>query len=785
MMGNNVMSEFKFVCREEELNFAKEALINKNFIIYYYFNDSGLTHYLKKLTLDLNTEKVLCFYIDCTHIHSIAIQIATQIISSSDKKKISTYIKDERAVVKNIINSLATSIDVGSIIPFVDVGELISGLTNAIRITIDADMEHISDYKIEKAIIHMLKKIEKKSKINKVVFLLDDISSLRPESLDFLGKIMDFNMVSILATMPNNHFTIGTENLSKICSNTFEPFQIDRVFERPNNRMIKGLFKCYNRKFEEKYLNIFDRYERNIHVIMSYIRGFNMDFINLDKQTIYILKIMLILDSSIEYKILYDIYSKNIHINSATVKPDFQSIVNTLMNHNFLARDQENFIHLNNNIITEQEIKISLVDKLTISRDIVDVFEKYKYELTIPQLKFAINNLDKDYNRRKSYILLLLRKEKMFGYVEQQYLDMLFYLDNKTDLIEICSMYYDLQVYDVPFLRIQQHTNFIKERECQDLIALLQERLHINNYCDKLWDQIHSSTNIDEKCLLMAVTFTALFNNGENDECKKILNDADYKYYYKKFISSRYYHFLLRNVSYYMEDVEEGIHNYTYCLTKFKNSDPVNYNRTLSNFIGYLMKQIDSDIASNMLRTKINEAKSILEFNDIKYLYLNINYGIYLMLETNDDPTPYFDSILYNSGTTETPYIYARINEALYIAKKAPSKALNCFDEIFYTLICDSNVVPTKIFYKINRLFVEYMNNINNEKLLEEIKSSPLRGDENFTNKLYSFYSYRFKNKIKYRASDWKKCILPGYIFYHGFDAELLTSSLSMPSFKI
>lgn len=776
------MSEFKFICREEELNFAKEALLDKNFIIYHYFNDSGLTHYLKKLTMDLNTKNELCFYIDCAKKQSISVQIATQIISSSDKQKISTYTQNEGLVIKKIINSLTSSID---IIPFVNTGELISGLTNAIKSTLDTDIEHLSDYKIEKAIIQMLKQLVKKGKINKVIFLMDDISSLIPESLDFVGKIMDFNIVSILATMPNNHLSIGTENLSKICSNTLEPFQIDKVFERPNDRMIQGLFKCYERKFEEKYLNIFNRYERNIHIIMSYIRGFQMDFMNLEKKSIHILKIMLILDTSIKYKTLYDIYIKTVPMSIDVDESDFQTFINTLVNHNFLARDQEDYIHLNNNIITEEEIKITLVDRLTISRDIIDIFENCKYELTIPQLKFAIHNLNKDYNRRKSYILLLLRKEKMLGCVEQQYLDMLFYLDNKIDLIDICSMYYDLQVYDVPFLRIQQHVDFIEERECQDLIALLQERLHINNYCSKLWNQIHSSKNIDEKCLLMAVVFTALFNNGENDECIRILNDTNYKYYYKNFIKSRYYHFLLRNVSYYMDDVDEGIRSYTYCLTKFKNSDPVNYNKTLSNFIGYLMKQIIQKPALTMLKSKIKEAKSILEFNDPKYLYLNINYGIYLMLETDDDPTPYFDSILYNSGTTETPYIYARINQALYIAKNDPAKALSYLDEIFYTLICDSNVVPTKIFYKINRLLVEYMNNINDKKLLEEIKSSPLRGDEKYTNKLYSFYTYRFKNKIKYKVTDWKKCFLPGYIFYHGFDAELLISSLAMPSSKM
>ncbi len=776
------MSEFKFVCREEELNFAKEALINNNFIIYYYFNDSGLTYYLKKLTLDLNTINELCFYIDCAKNKSISEQIATQIISSSDKKKISTYMQNERPELKEIIKILTSSID---FIPFVNIGELISGLTNALKSTIDTDMDHLSDYKVEKAIICMLKQFQSKGKINKVIFLLDDISSLSLDSLDFLGKIMNFDIVSVVATMPNNQFFAGIENISKICANTFEPFKIDKVFERPNDSMIQGLFKCYERKFDENYLNIFSRYERNIHIIMAFIRGFYMDFTKLDKSSINILKILLILDAPIKYTMLNDIYIKTMPIHIDIDESYFQTLINSLESQNFLVREQDDYIHLNNNIITEDEIKITLVDRLTISRDIIDIFENYKNQLNIEQLKFAIRNLDKDYNRRKSYILLLLKKQKEFGCVEQQYLDMLFYLDNKGDLIDVCSMYYDLQVYDVPLLRIQQHVDFSQERECQDLIALLQERLHINDYCNKLWKQIYSSTNVDEKCLLMAVVFTALFNNGDNNECIKILKDTNYKYYYKNFTKSRYYHFFLRNVSYYMDDVEEGIRSYTHCLTKFKNSDPVNYNKTLTNYIGYLMKHIDNKTAFIMLKSKIKEAKSILEFNDPQYLYLNINYGIYLMLETDDDPTPYFDSILYNSGTTETPYIYARINQALYIAKTDSKKALEDLDEIFYTLICDSNVVPTKIFYKINLLLVKYMNNINDKELLEEIKHSPLRGDEKYTHELYSFYTKRFKNNIEYKATDWRNYILPGYIFYHGFDAELLISSLAIPSSRI
>ena len=509
MIGENVMSEFKFVCREEELTFAQEELSQKKFIIYYYFNDSGLTHYLKKLSLNLNNDNEICFYVDCAKNQSIAIQIATQIISSSDKRKLSKYTQNEGLVIKKIIDSLTTSID---IIPFVNVGELLSGFATAIKNTLDTDIEHLSDYKIEKAIISMLRQIVKKGKISKVFFLIDDISSSQPESLEFIAKIMDFNIVNVLVTIPNNHINIGAENLSKICSNTFEPFELDKVFERPSDDMIKGLYRCYDCSFDEKYLNVFNRYERNIHIIMSYIRGFHMDFMRLDKNSILLLKIMLILNTSIYIKTLNAIYNKSLHLSSNMDDSNFKIFINTLINRGFLGIDQYDYIHLNHNIISEDEIKITLVERLTISRDIIDIFERCKTELTISQLKFAIHNLDKDYSRRKSYILVLLKKEKIVGQVEQQYLDMLFYLDNKIDLINICSMYYDLQVYDVPFLRIQQHTEFIEERECQDLVALLQERLHKDNYCQKLWEQLISSANIDEQCLLMAVLFTALFN---------------------------------------------------------------------------------------------------------------------------------------------------------------------------------------------------------------------------------------------------------------------------------
>ena len=38
---------------------------------------------------------------------------------------------------------------------------------------------------------------------------------------------------------------------------------------------------------------------------------------------------------------------------------------------------------------------------------------------------------------------------------------------------------------------------------------------------------------------------------------------------------------------------------------------------------------------------------------------------------------------------------------------------------------------------------------------------------------------------LKYKDLDFKQCFLPGYIFYHGFDAEVLMSSLARPNLRI
>ena len=113
-----------------------------------------------------------------------------------------------------------------------------------------------------------------------------------------------------------------------------------------------GRYKKIVKKTYIIYLNIFNRYERNIHVIMSYIRGFHMDFMQLDKPSICILKILLILGTPLDIVTLKTIYIRNAHLPTNIIEADFNVLINKMSIQGFIARDQRDCIHLNNNIVT-------------------------------------------------------------------------------------------------------------------------------------------------------------------------------------------------------------------------------------------------------------------------------------------------------------------------------------------------------------------------------------------------------------------------------------------------
>lgn len=224
-----------------------------------------------------------------------------------------------------------------------------------------------------------------------------------------------------------------------------------------------------------------------------------------------------------------------------------------------------------------------------------------------------------------------------------------------------------------------------------------------------------------------------------------------------------------------MDDITSAMYNYEKCLSVFSAKDPINYNRTISNYICFLMRNGMNERAKCRLLQIAKEAKKILDYNDPTYLYLNNNYGIYLMKYTDEDPSAYFLSIPFSTGTTETPYIYAQVNLALYYLKFDPILALHTLDNI-EVIVLNSSVPRTKQFYVINRALVEYANGIFPKECLKEITDKPLRGNVEYAKSLCEkYYSFQ-KSKTEFDIKMIDELCLPGYIFYRYFPfGELLS----------
>lgn len=340
----------------------------------------------------------------------------------------------------------------------------------------------------------------------------------------------------------------------------------------------------------------------------------------------------------------------------------------------------------------------------------------------------------------------------------------------------VCGIYYNNGIYDKPFRLLQIHKNFARKFSYKITNALVCERLHINKYVEQLEILVETTKCREKKCLLLAVLFVAYLNSDDSKKYLCIFDQLN-KYYYKNYEDCENYLYLLRNISYYIDDVSVAVQNYEQCLYAFKLKDPVNYNRTVSNYLCYLMKHNFDNSAIAKLDAIAKETQEILEYNDEKYMYLNNNYGIYLMRYTCEDPSAYFSCISYSTGTTETPYIYAQINLALYYEKVNPAMALYIMRDI-QKLVEKTPVPRTKQFYNINLAMIEYSNGIFPQRLIEEIKNKPLRGNMLYAEQICTTYAFMNENNMRLTDEYRDILCLPGYLFYRYFDVKKLLFDL-------
>ena len=95
------MAEFKFVCRQIELNETISSLTNSELVLLHSQNNSGLTHFLKKLMQLLWNDNSVCFYIDGESNSSISNQIIGQValFEVENVEKTKEFIQKEEATL--------------------------------------------------------------------------------------------------------------------------------------------------------------------------------------------------------------------------------------------------------------------------------------------------------------------------------------------------------------------------------------------------------------------------------------------------------------------------------------------------------------------------------------------------------------------------------------------------------------------------------------------------------------------------------------------------------------
>ncbi|HHY28170.1 MAG TPA: hypothetical protein GX523_15760 [Desulfitobacterium dehalogenans] len=781
------MTSFKFVCRENEIQEVISSLESNVLVVLRSQNNSGLSHFLKKIMQLLWKDKSACFYIDGESQSPLSDQIIGQVamFSKDDSPTQNSASKllrktNKGDLVFSVVTSCLYALDVVPVFP--SIGTIANSLITSIKETIDTDQEHLSDFKTEKAVAKFCELLIRKH-IKNIYLLIDNSQKLKPDEYSFLSLLVERYQVRVLFAFNDSYFLNEAELFSKLpCTNGQVTHRISNVsneFQRPDDKLIEALFRCYGKDFSSEIIVFFDRHERNIHVIMAYVLGVPMDITNIDDQMQYLLKILSVLDCPVPSSLLFKILRAE-NLRSMEHSDDiFQTLCNKAVELGLLRIDsqdenQAQVFALNKRIFPEGALSINYIEKQKIIVDAIAIMDLEIDSLTAPMLEFAISNLEHDYTHCKRYIIALSRIQNRKNRLNLTNLDKLNYFEEAEELFYVCSLYYNRGIYDKPYRLLQTHRNFSRKPKYKIAQALISERLHIDSYVHKLENLFEITTDREKKCLLATVLFVAYLNSDDSHKYKCFFQHTS-KYYYKSFEVCKNYYYLLRNVTYYMEDTPTAISNYEKCLSFFKAKDPVNYNRTISNYICYLMRYDSNQHARKFLEPISEEVSKILEYNDPAYAYLNNNYGIYLMRYTHEDPSVYFSSIPYSAGTTETPYIYAQVNLALYYVRKNPRLALMTINSI-ENHVHRTPVPRTKQFYAINRALIEFANGIFPQNLLDDIINKPLRGDATFAQALYEQYLSNKESDNALSEEDFNAMSLPGYLFYRYFKAEMLLS---------
>jgi len=803
-----ISNEFVYVTRKESPEDTISYLKNSKLCILYSQDKSGLSHFLKQTqrVISRNNDspnKWYCFYIDSRCKDSIATQIVKQILNASNyhENTISRIItkKQFKGIIQSILNSISITFNIGFTSTRVNVGELLEKLVSSIEDTLNVDLAHSGDYKLELAVIKILEKIEQLEPEARLFYLFDNAELIRIS--DFERMLVKHSTSRVLFAFSAN--TGLEEKSKKISSISMKPQHISWTFEYPDDDFIIKIFKELNGinvSKNDSLLNEIKMHGRNIHIIMGLVNEVENP---MDEDMLDILKILSVVNKYNEYIKHPVMLSKDMifkivtHYQLKFERADenlFINKINSLVKYG-LINMQDDFLQQRNS--SYAELSLSPREIIQIPHSILNIFEEHKHTFTIEQCKYAIMQYRESRNptATKNYVLNLLdleRSNSQMGRktykseIKQDFLDLVSSFNSLSELLKICVAYYNQLNYLIPLEHMvskdNKHLRTENPRAYDTMLVLLQERLHKGKYASELQKLVKTTSNINEKCLLAAVLFVARLNSNEKGiaNFKEILEEKSSELYYKNFRESKYYSYLLNSIGFYIKSPAEGISNYESLLTSFRGRDVISYNRTISNYLCYLMHNSQcSPLANNRLINIAKEAEHILNYYDERWKLLNINYGLYLMMTNTGNAHDYFDRIPLEPVTSPTSYIFSQINKAMYFAKHGDkNKAFSLLDSIYEQYISLTSVPHTEGLYYVNRSLLEYINNDEAIISADEITVARLRGDIDTRNQLVKFYKDMNNLMITYTDDFWEKLFKLGYVFYRNIDPSLLLSEI-------
>ena len=431
-------------------------------------------------------------------------------------------------------------------------------------------------------------------KRKKQLFLLiDNPQKIRAEDNSFLCLLLKRFNIHVLFPFSMEAMSYEMEFISKsLCAQNIDASSVHKIsekFNRPDDKLIMELYSCYGVEFNPERITYYEQNDRNIHVIMADIFGLPINIVDLEPSQQFLVKVLATVGCAVPETILYQILHTE-NIPSSTYSDSYlQTICNHACEVGIVSAESTGYEYEKSYILSKQVMinntnQISFVEKQSIISACIIAMDFKIDSLSLSLLEFAIIHLEHDYSHAKKYILAytrLLCDRKRYPLM---YLDKLDYFDNIDELLFAVGVYYNYGVYDKPYRLLKNHKEFSRKQQYRIAQALICERLHVDDYVGKLERLFDEAKDLEKKCLLASVLFVAYLNS---DEAKKYMCffDKNSKYYYLLFYHCQNDYYLLRNVSYYIEDLTQAMDNYEHCLAIFSSNDPINYNRTISNYI--------------------------------------------------------------------------------------------------------------------------------------------------------------------------------------------------------